>query len=128
MFKFYFYYTPLCQCVPMETSITRPYATFQIFNIIADSTKFFLILGVYVSNHLKLLYTIFFFQIDSITIIYKENTESGILQKHYQAVVNIFQKTEASYASSSISITVNCLTSYMACLEENSAYPNSLMR
>lgn len=56
------------------TSITRLYATFQIVNITAYSTKFFLILGVYVSNHLTLLYTIFS-QIDSITIIYKENTE-----------------------------------------------------
>lgn len=128
MLKFYFYYTLFCQCVPMETSITRLYATFQIFNIIAYSTKFFLILGVYVSNHLKLLYTIFFpnsFHYHNLQGKYRVR---HFTKTYYQAVVNILQKTEASYASSSISITVNCLTSYMACLEEYSAYPNSLMR
>lgn len=80
MFKFYFYCTPFCQCVPMETSITRPFSTFQIVNIIAYSTKFFLILRAYISNNLKLLYAIFF--CPNSTIIYKENMESGILQKY----------------------------------------------
>lgn len=43
---------------------------------------------------------------------------------YYQAIVNIFQKTEATYVSSQISITFNYLISYMACQKDNDAYPN----
>lgn len=104
--------SPFCQCVPIQNLITSLYRAFQIFNIIAYT--FPLILGVYALNHLTLLCTIIFvlkqFPLES--FIWKIQRKA-FHKTYYQAIVNIFWQTEATNASSKISIIVNCLISQM---------------